>query len=48
MKTFLQTASLCVVLITTCAMGQAARTGTLVGTVTDSTGAVIQGGAGDV
>ena len=32
---------LCLLVITTCVMGQAARTGTLVGTVTDTTGAVI-------
>ena len=41
MKTLLQTALL-LVLITACAMGQAARTATLVGTVTDPTGAIIQ------
>jgi hypothetical protein len=40
MKAFLQML-LCLLAITTCLMGQAARTGTLVGTVTDSTGAVI-------
>lgn len=34
---------LCLVCITAAALGQAARTGTLVGTVTDSSGAVIQG-----
>src|SRR5262249_50875878 len=32
----------CLLLITSCLMGQAARTGTLVGTVTDTTGAIIQ------
>src|SRR5215813_8364844 len=41
MKVFMQTV-LCLVLITSCLMGQAARTGTLVGTVTDTTGAIIQ------
>ena len=41
MKTLLQTALL-LVLITACAMGQAARTATLLGTVTDPTGAIIQ------
>ncbi|MCX6631336.1 MAG: carboxypeptidase-like regulatory domain-containing protein [Candidatus Solibacter sp.] len=40
MNTLLRTALL-LALITACAMGQAARTGTLVGTVTDSSGAVI-------
>jgi hypothetical protein len=40
MKTFFRLA-LSLVLITACAFGQAARTGTLVGTVTDSTGAVV-------
>ena len=42
MKVILQV-SLCLFLIAACAFGQAARTGTLVGTVSDSTGAVIQG-----
>lgn len=40
MKVFLHLL-LCLLVITTCVMGQAARTGTLVGTVMDSTGAVI-------
>ncbi len=42
MKVVLRTL-LCVSLIPGCAFGQAARTGTLVGTVTDSTGAVVPG-----
>jgi len=33
--------TLCVVIFTTCAMGQAARTATLVGTVTDPAGALV-------